>query len=327
MAAAGVIAGLVLGLMYWLMLPRELFQVPLSYVIEARDGSLLSARIAADGQWRFPPDKQVPDKFRRALLVFEDKRFERHSGIDGLAIARAIKLNVGAGHVVSGGSTLTMQLARLSRQGRAIQTGAGGEQRTLVAKLGEALLALRLETAYDKDEILSLYAAHAPFGGNVVGLEAASWRYFGREPGALSWAEAATLAVLPNNPALVHLKRNRQRLQARRDFLLQRMHLSGDLTALDLELALSEPLTAEPHALPDLAPHLLETLRVQNPGRHRVITTLDATLQQQATQLVHEHSAVLARQNVHNAAALVVDNTTFEVLAYVGNSKNGVTPH
>jgi penicillin-binding protein 1C len=291
-------------------------------VIEARDGSLLSARIAADGQWRFPPGKQVPDKFRRALLVFEDKRFEQHSGIDGLAIARAVKLNVDAGRVVSGGSTLTMQLARLSRQGRASQTSGGSEQRTLVAKLDEALLALRLETAYDKDEILALYAAHAPFGGNVVGLEAASWRYFGREPGALSWAETATLAVLPNNPALVHLKRNRQRLQARRDFLLQRLQMSGDLTALDLELALSEPLTAEPHDLPDLAPHLLETLRLQNPGRHRVISTLDATLQRQATQLVNEHAAVLARQNVHNAAALIVDNTTFEVLAYVGNARS-----
>src|SRR5688572_4317089 len=319
-AAAWVIAGLVLGVAYWLMLPRQLFKVPLSYVVEARDGTLLSARIAADGQWRFPPGRQVPDKFRRALIVFEDKRFDQHSGIDGLAIARAIKLNISAGHVVSGGSTLTMQLARMSREARARRPA---EQRTLGAKLGEALLALRLETAYDKEQILSLYATHAPFGGNVVGLEAASWRYFGRGPDELSWAEAATLAVLPNNPSLVHLKRNRQRLQARRDFLLRRLHASGDLPALDLDLALAEPLTAEPHDLPDLAPHLLDTLRVQDPARHRVLTTLDARLQQQATQLVNEHSAALARQNVHNAAALVVDNTTFEVLAYVGNAGNG----
>jgi penicillin-binding protein 1C len=322
-AAAGAIAGVALGLAYWLILPRELFRVPLSYVVEARDGTLLSARIAADGQWRFPPGDEVPHKFRRALLVFEDKRFDRHSGIDGLAIARAIKLNAGAGRVVSGGSTLTMQLARMSRETRAARPG--GEQRTIGAKLAEALLALRLETAYDKQQILSLYAAHAPFGGNVVGLEAASWRYFGRGPGVLSWAETATLAVLPNNPSLVHLKRNRSRLQARRDFLLRRLHESGDLTAVDLDLALSEPLPEEPHDLPDLAPHLLDTLRVQNPARHRVMTTLDAALQRQATQLVNEHSAALARQNVHNAAALLVDNTTFEVLAYVGNA-NGDIP-
>ena len=310
-AAAGALAGLVLGLAFWLMLPDSLFRAPLSYVIEARDGTLLSARIAADGQWRFPPGQEVPEKFRRALLVFEDKRFEKHSGIDGLAIARAIRLNVDAGRVVSGGSTLTMQLARLSR---------GSEHRNLRTKLVEGLLALRLEAGYSKDELLGLYAANAPFGGNVVGLEAASWRYFGREPAALSWAESATLAVLPNNPALVHLKRNRPRLQAKRDFLLRRLHESGDLAALDLELALAEPLTAEPHDLPDLAPHLLDTLRAQDPSRHRVRTTLDARLQVQATQLVRDHSAVLARQQVNNAAALVVDNVTFEVLAYVGNS-------
>ncbi|MES1264682.1 MAG: transglycosylase domain-containing protein, partial [Variovorax sp.] len=274
-------------------------------MVEARDGTLLSARIADDGQWRFPPGKEVPEKFRRALIVFEDKRFEQHSGLDGLAIARAMRLNLAAGHVVSGGSTLTMQLARLSRH---------GEDRTLRAKLAEALLALRLETAYDKRELLSLYAANAPFGGNVVGLEAASWRYFGRDPAALSWAEAATLAVLPNNPALVHLKRNRARLQAKRDFLLRRLRDAGDLGPLDLDLALAEPLTTEPHDLPDLAPHLLDTLRARDPARHRVRTTLDARLQAQATQLVDEHSATLARQYVNNAAALIVDNRTFEVL-------------
>ena len=316
-AAAFAALGLLLALAHWLLLPRELFKTPLSRVVEARDGTLLSARIAADGQWRFPPGRQVPVKFRRALIVFEDKRFERHSGIDGLAIARAMRLNFRAGRVVSGGSTLTMQLARLSR---------ADDDRDLGAKILEAWLALRLETAFDKNEILRLYAAHAPFGGNVVGLEAASWRYFGRDPATLSWAEAATLAVLPNNPALVHLKRNRERLQAKRDFLLRRLHESGDLSSLDLDLALAEPLTAEPHDLPDLAPHLLDTLRAQAPTRHRTLTTLDPALQRQATQLLNEHSAALARQQVHNAAALVIDNVTFEVLAYVGNAGNGVRP-
>lgn len=313
-AACFAVAGALLGLLFWVTLPRQPFDAPLSYVVEARDGTLLSARIAADGQWRFPPGKAVPEKFRRALIVFEDQRFERHSGLDGLAIARALRLNLAAGHVVSGGSTLTMQLARLSRQ---------AEDRTLSAKLAEALLALRLEAAYDKDELLALYSANAPFGGNVVGLEAAAWRYFGRDPAALSWAEAATLAVLPNNPALVHLKRNRQRLQAKRDFLLHRLHETGALGPLDLELALAEPLATEPHDLPDLAPHLLDTLRARDPARHRVRTTLDARLQAQASQLVDDHSAALARQYVNNAAALVVDNRTFEVLAYVGNTHNG----
>ncbi|HEY6123717.1 MAG TPA: penicillin-binding protein 1C, partial [Steroidobacteraceae bacterium] len=300
---------------FWAWLPDELFVSPESYVLEARDGTLLSARIASDGQWRFPPQATVPRKFRRALLVFEDKRFEQHPGVDALAVARAMRLNVSAGRVVSGGSTITMQLARLSR---------GGEPRNLANKLTEAALALRIEASYGKDEILALYAGHAPFGGNVVGLEAAAWRYFGRDPETLSWAEAATLAVLPNNPALVHLARNRERLRSKRDFLLRRLHDAGDLTALDLDLALSEPLTAEPHDLPDLAPHLLDTLRAQDPARHRIVTTLDARLQRDATQLTREHSTALARQGVHNAAALIVDNTTFEVLAYVGNSSEAL---
>jgi penicillin-binding protein 1C len=317
--AAALLACAIGGIGFWRLLPTPLFTVPLSTVVEARDGTLLSARIASDGQWRFPPAADVPHKFRRALLVYEDKRFEDHAGVDPLAIARAARLNLRHGRVVSGGSTLTMQLARLARQSR---------ERSLSAKLAETVLALRLETAYDKDELLALYAGHAPFGGNVVGLEAAAWRYFGRDPATLSWADAATLAVLPNNPALVHLKRNRTRLAAKRDALLRRLHAAGDLDSESLDLALSEPLAAEPHDLPDVAPHLLDTLRAQNAGEYRFVTTLDARLQVEATRLVREHSSNLARQNVHNAAAIVVDNRTFEVLAYVGNSGgNGDTPH
>ncbi len=310
--AAAVGMACVAGIAFWAMLPERLFAAPESYVLEARDGSLLSARIASDGQWRFPALSTVPDKFRRALLTFEDKRFYEHSGIDGLAIARALRINARAGHVVSGGSTITMQLARLSRDEK---------QRNLSNKLAEALLALRIEVSFGKDEILAMYAAHAPFGGNVVGLEAAAWRYFGRDPETLSWAEAATLAVLPNNPSLVRLNRNRERLHARRDFLLHSLHEAGALSAVDLDLALSEPLTAEPHDLPDFAPHLLETLRAQDTERHRIGTTLDARLQVEATRAVQAHVELLTRQQVHNAAALIVDNQTFEVLAYVGNGK------
>ncbi len=310
LVVAGVLAAGA-GAWFWSLLPRPLFDDPLSYVAEARDGTLLSARIAADGQWRFPPAATVPRKFRRALIVYEDKRFEDHVGIDPLAVARAMRLNAQRGRVVSGGSTLTMQLARLALH--------SGDERTLGRKLSEAALALRIECSFDKDEILALYAGHAPFGGNVVGLEAASWRYFAREPASLSWAEAATLAVLPNNPSLVHLARNRERLQARRDFLLRKLHATGDLDAMELDLALSEPLAAEPHDLPDLAPHLLETLRARNPAQHRFRTTLDARLQSEATRAVQSHVALLARQQVHNAAALVIDNQTFEILAYIGN--------
>jgi penicillin-binding protein 1C len=316
MLGAIALAWAAFGVYWWRLLPEPLFSTPSSYVLEARDGTLLSARIASDGQWRFPAVGQVPEKFRRALLTYEDKRFERHRGVDPLAVARALKLNVGAGRVVSGGSTLTMQLSRLAK---------GKPGRSVGEKLGEMLLAQRLEVAYRKDELLALYAANAPFGGNVVGLEAASWRYFARPPQELSWAEAATLAVLPNDPALVHVTRNRERLRAKRDALLKRMGADGILTAMDLDLALSEPLVAEPHDLPDFAPHLLETLRARQPARHRLRTTLDARLQARVTAQTREHVALLSRQQVNNAASIVIDNQTFEVLAYVGNGAVGET--
>jgi penicillin-binding protein 1C len=305
-------AALLVAVGVWRSLPRPLFSQPLSVVLLARDGTLLGARIAEDGQWRFPPAPRIPQKYRDALLAFEDRRFDWHPGVDPLAIARAIRLNLAHGRVVSGGSTLSMQVIRMAR---------GNHSRGWVDKLIETGLAVRLELQYGKDEIVALHASHAPFGGNVVGLEAAAWRYFGRAPDMLSWAEACTLAVLPNSPALIHPGRNRASLQAKRDRLLRRLHDDGRLTALDLELALQEPLAQEPVALPQLAPHLLETLHAKSPRTFRFLTTLDARLQAAAVEVVRERAQGLARHDIHNAAVLVVDNQSFEVLAYVGNAE------
>lgn len=319
LAACG--AALIFAFAFWRLLPQPLFDEPLAAILLARDGRLLSAQIASDGQWRFPPSQSVPEKYRHALLIYEDKRFERHFGVDPLAIARAIRLNVQHGKIVSGASTLTMQVARLARA-----EGFNGEsanrlrRRSYADKILELLLALRIEMSYSKDEILALHASHAPFGGNVVGLEAASWRYFGRSPETLSWAEAATLAVLPNAPALVTPGKRREKLHAKRDRLLHRMHAAGVLSELDLKLALAEPLVGAPLALPNEAPHLLQTLRTLHPNQHRFETTLDGDLQVLANRLVQERAAQLARERIQNVAALVVDNQTFEVLAYVGNA-------
>jgi penicillin-binding protein 1C len=302
---------------FWAMLPRPLFREPHSAVLFARDGTLLGARIAADGQWRFPDLGTVPTRFSTALIAYEDRRFFEHPGVDPLAIARAIRANWQAGRVVSGASTLTMQLAHLARN----QSAAEPVARSYAGKALEALLALRLELTYSKEQVLALYASHAPFGGNVVGLEAASWRYFARAPESLSWAEAATLAVLPNSPALVTPGRNRERLREKRDQLLQRLASDGVLSPLDLELALAEPLVDAPSALPDDAPHLLETLRRRFPTEYRFHTTLDAALQRDAMELVRQQSDALARTGIGNAAAVIVDNELLELKAYVGNSE------
>jgi penicillin-binding protein 1C len=296
---------------FWQCLPRPLFTDPVSTVVYSRDGMLLGARIADDEQWRFPPSGTVPEKYARALIEFEDRRFYRHPGVDPLALGRAVIANFRRGRVISGASTLSMQVIRLSRKNLS---------RTYLEKFREILLSLRLELACNKDEILALHAGHAPFGGNVVGLEAAAWRYFGRNAAQLSWAESCMLAILPNSPALIHPGRNRQQLLEKRDRLLRRIHDQGLLNDLDLKLALLEPLPGQPRPMPQLAPHLRDTLQADFPDRHLFRTTIDSVIQRQADETVRQHSGRLGLRGIHNAAALIVDNRSFEVLAYVGNS-------
>ena len=301
----------------WLPLPASLNQFPQASILLAADGQLLGASIASDQQWRFAPVEQLPAKYRQALLRFEDQHFYYHPGINPLAIGRALYSNLRAGRVVSGGSTLSMQLARLLLQ--AEQQGAGLRRRHLGSKLGEALLALQLEWRLSKDEILLAYASHAPFGGNIVGLRAAAWRYFGRPPERLSWAEAALLAVLPNSPGLIHPGRDRSRLKAKRDRLLQRLHAAGQLGDLDLQLALLEPLPDRPQSLPSLAPHLLATLKARHPGQSLFATSLDAQLQTRAQAIARRHSERLANEGVHNLALVILDHQQGSTLAYIGN--------
>ena len=175
-----IAAGVVITPVLLSPLPR--FRSPLSTVVEASDGSLLGARIADDGQWRFPGSGQVPEKFEKSLLTFEDSWFYYHPGINPVSIVRALLNNIKAGKIVSGGSTITMQVARISR---------GNKSRTYTEKFVEILSALKLELFRSKKRILELYSSNAPFGGNTVGLEAAAWRYTGKSAADMTWAEAA----------------------------------------------------------------------------------------------------------------------------------------
>jgi penicillin-binding protein 1C len=305
------IFGTVLLLAWLCCLPRPLFDAPSSAVLEDRQGNLLGARIAADGQWRFPYHGQVPDKYATCVVAFEDQRFWYHPGIDPVSLLRSLWQNAVQGRVVSGGSTLTMQVIRLSRK---------NPPRTVWEKCIEVVQATRLELTWRKRSILALYAAHAPFGGNVVGLEAAAWRYYGKQPELLTWAEAATLAVLPNSPALIHPGRNRNALLAKRNRLLDKLRDRGILDATECELAKEEALPAAPLPLPQLAPHLLTRLDGQATGADRRFRcTLDAGLQAQVQEVLTRRQAQYRGNEVHNLAAVIIDVPTGEVLAYVGN--------
>ena len=292
----------------WLLcLPRELFRgVSYSTVVESAEGELLGARIAADEQWRFPPCDTVPARFAAALVQFEDRHFWWHPGVDPGALVRAFADNLRSGHVVSGGSTITMQVIRLSRQ----------KERSLWQKMIEAVQATRLELRYSKRKILALYASHAPFGGNVVGLEAAAWRYFGRPASELSWAEAATLAVLPNAPATLHLSRGREELLAKRNRLLKRLLEHGDLSADSYEAALEEPLPDAPLPLPSWASHYVEGC----PKGVRTRRSLSLPLQKAVEATVNRRSDELAQEGIADMAAVVIDNASRQVVAYVGNA-------
>lgn len=296
-----------------LWIPKPFISKPYATLLYTAETSgrevLLGARIASDGQWRFPSGSEVPEKFAVCLTQYEDKRFWYHPGIDPFALMRAVQLNLTQSRVVSGGSTLTMQLARIAR---------GNQSRTVGQKVIEMLWALYLECSYSKEEILRMYASNAPFGGNVVGIEAAAWRYFGREAKDLSWAEQATLAVLPNSPALIHPGRNRAELKQKRDKLLLRLYEKHILDKTEYELACMEALPEKPLPLPNEAPHLLERLAIEK-QENRIQTTVDPTLQQQVQRLVNRYVADYRSNHIYNAAALVADVESGKILAYVGN--------
>ena len=305
-----LLAGAVL---LWLLWPQRLFRdVPYSTVVESAEGELLGARIADDGQWRFPPAVSgaepgaVPDKFATALIQFEDRRFKWHLGVDPLAIGRAAVDNMRSGHTVSGGSTITMQVIRLSR----------GKERNIWQKIIEASEAVRLELRHRKRWILAQYAAHAPFGGNVVGLEAAAWRYFGCPAEDLSWGECATLAVLPNAPSSLHPGKGREELLAKRNRLLRRLYQHGDIDADTYEAASSEPLPDAPMPLPQWASHYVERC----PHGERTRTSIRLPLQRAVEAVCDRASDDLAREGIQDMAAVVIDNTSGEIVAYVGNA-------
>jgi penicillin-binding protein 1C len=302
---------LLLMALLWLAIPVVHFEDPVSPVLFSAEGRLLGARPAADGQWRFPPAERVPARFSGVLIRFEDKRFFVHPGIDPLAVARAARQNFRGGKVRSGASTITMQVVRLARKNR---------PRTYIEKLKEAVLALRLETRYSKKTILSLFAAHAPFGGNVVGIDAASWLYFGRSPEQLSWAEAAFLAVLPNDPGLPATADGRERLLRKRNGLLEKLRGHGAMPDLECRLALAEPMPGGTRAVPRDAPHLLDTLAARPGAASPFRSFLAADLQRTADRIVGQHGARLLARGVGNLAAVVIDNRTAAVVAYVGNT-------
>ncbi|MDR0560399.1 MAG: penicillin-binding protein 1C [Prevotellaceae bacterium] len=304
-------------LVIFLWSPYKTISDPYCTVIESSDGELLGAGIASDGQWRFRERENLPDTYIQSTVVFEDKRFYRHQGIDFIAILRALNRNIGSGKATEGASTISMQVVRLMRKGK---------KRTFKEKIIETLYALKLETQFSKREILALYASNAPFGSNVVGIDAASWRYFGRNAADLSWCEAATLAVLPNAPSLIHPGKNRETLKNKRNELLNRLHEKKIINDEMLTVSKIEHLPDKPLPMPRLSPHLLDKISYSYRGK-RIKTTISRQLQQSVSNLTESYVKTYKANLVHNAAVIVAEIESGNVLAYAGNVIEGNSQH
>ena len=295
-------------LLFWFCLPNPLFRTTYSTTVYDRNGELLGARVSKNGEWQFPPTAALSDKYVTCLITYEDRYFYQHLGVNPVSMVRALKRNIKAGKVVSGGSTITMQTIRMARK----------KNRNLFQKLIETVMATRLELTCKKLSILCMYASHAPFGSNVMGIEAASWRYFGHPSTDLSWAEAALLAVLPNTPSAMHVKKNRPALLTKRNSLITQLFQLGKLDEITYQLALDEPLPDEPFPLPQLAPHIVSNLQIEQPGKKHV-TTLNAALQTKTEQVLNRWHREFSQNKIAHIAAVVFDVKKGEVIAYCGN--------
>lgn len=308
-----VILILLLTVLIKISFPDNLFNDPVCTVLFDRNGNLLGGKIADDEQWRFPYNRNVPYKFTKCITRFEDRFFYYHSGVNLVSVGRALMLNLKAGKIKSGGSTLTMQCIRIARKGK---------PRTIFEKLIETAMAVRMEMTYSKDEILALYSSNAPFGGNVVGLDAAAWRYFGKNSDNLSWAESATLAILPNSPALIYPGKNQQKLLAKRNRLLKDLYENEVIDKQEYLLACNEPLPGKPYPLPQIAPHLLNRVIAEGHKGKKVDVTIDLHFQEFISEIIQRYHERYKLNKIFNVAVLVLDVETGSSVAYVGNADN-----
>jgi len=308
LGAAGALAGAI-----WV---HSLGPAPLgknleySHVVLDREGRLLRAYATSEGRWRLPvSERDVDPRFLKLLFTYEDKRFREHHGIDPLSLGRAAVQLVSRGQIISGGSTISMQVARLLEP---------RERRSLGAKMRQIVRALELERALGKDGVLALYLALAPYGGNLEGVRAASLAYFGKEPRKLSLAEAALLVALPQSPELRRPDRFPTAARAARDRVLDRAALAGLMPRDEIARAKTQPVPHERKSLPVLAPHAADQVVLLEPYRREHRLTLDLFLQKNLQELAYERAQALGPDI--SVAILAVDNVTGEVRARVASA-------
>ncbi|MBK9272021.1 MAG: penicillin-binding protein 1C [Saprospiraceae bacterium] len=284
--------------------------IPYSPVLYSHEGEILSAKVASDGQWRLYSEAALPEKLVQTLICYEDAYFYYHFGVNPISLLRAIYQNLKAGRIVSGGSTITMQLAKI---------GLNNKRRSLFHKLNECIVAVGLEMIYSKNEILNLYTNLQPFGSNIVGVEAALWRYFGKKKIEITWAEAALLAVVPNQPNIIFQKEKSNRLILKRDQLLNKLLSKKKIDSLTYELSLLEEIPAGTMKFKRKAPHALESLIAKHPGQYNFFSSIQSDLQSKVDEIIVQQHDQLRQKDIHNMAVLVIQNQNARIISYSGN--------
>ncbi|MFP4017129.1 MAG: penicillin-binding protein 1C, partial [Halanaerobiales bacterium] len=281
-----------------------------STLVFSSEGEILRAFVSDDDMWRlWTPLEEISPDLKKFVLTYEDRYFYYHPGINPISLVRAMIQNMNSGRVISGGSTITMQIARM----------IDSKPRTLKNKMIEALRAIQLELTFSKDDILEIYLNMAPYGGNIEGIEAASWMYFEKSSRELSNGEAALLAALPNNPENLRPDRNQQLAVASRDKVLARMYEYNVLTKESYQQALEEGVPNSRIKWPIRAPHLARYLHLNN-DNNKLVSTIKLDIQEKAENFLKRHVASLDDMGITNGAVVIIDNNTHQLVAMVGSA-------
>jgi len=285
------------------------FEDRFAYLLFA-DDQIINAQVSEDEQWRIRCDAELPTNLGVCLKLFEDQYFDYHPGVNPVSLWKAFRQNLKHKKIKRGGSTITMQLARIHE---------GNKKRTYFQKLHEILLAFAMELRYSKENILKRYAQHAPYGGNTVGYCAAAFRYYGKDADQLTWSESATLAVLPNAPSKIYPGKSQLDLIRKRNFLLDKLLDLGYIDSISCRLSKLESLPTQSNYFESLGSHLLQELKTTHPSMFNYQSTLDYGLQKNALAIVSTYQKRYSALNEINNAAAIILRRDGSVAAYIGN--------
>lgn len=287
---------------------EKIFEDRYSVSVLDNNGKIIGVYLNKDEQWHLKSADEIPEKLKRAVMVFEDKNFYSHKGVDFSAVIRAVKDNIFEKRR-TGASTITMQAVKMAQP----------KERSYFNKYLEIVHAFKLEKYYKKDEILKMYLNNAPYGGNIVGYKTASYMYFRKNPKELTWSEAALLAVLPNSPGFMNVEKNRGKLIEKRNFLLKKLYEENFIDERQYKISLKEPVPDKRYSFPVLAPHLARRLVNENKDKKIIKSTIDSEIQKKTEKAVKDYSEFLKLSGINNAAVLIINNKNYEVTAYAGS--------